>query len=30
MRKNFTVTRRDGFVLLACYAGYLTFLIVKA
>jgi len=30
MRKNFTVTRRDGFVLLACYAGYLTYLIVKA
>jgi len=30
MRKNFTVTRRDGFVLIACYAGYLAYLIVKA
>jgi cation:H+ antiporter len=29
MRKNFTVNRRDGFVLLACYVGYLTYLIVK-
>ena len=30
MRKNFTINRRDGFVLLACYTGYLTYLIVKA
>jgi cation:H+ antiporter len=30
MRKNFTVTRRDGFVLLACYVGYLTYLIYMA
>ncbi len=30
MRKNFTVNRRDGLVLLACYAGYLTYLIIKA
>jgi len=30
MRKNFTITRRDGFILLACYAGYLAYLIVKA
>jgi cation:H+ antiporter len=30
MRKNFTVQRRDGAILLACYLGYLTYLIVKA
>jgi cation:H+ antiporter len=30
MRKNFTVGRRDGFILLTCYVGYLTYLIVKA
>ncbi len=30
MRKDFTVKRRDGFVLLACYVGYLTYLIIKA
>jgi len=30
MRKDFTVTRRIGIVLLACYAGYLTYLIYKA
>ena len=30
MRKTFTVTRRDGLILLACYAGYLTYLIIKA
>ena len=30
MRKNFTVKRSDGFILLLCYGGYLTFLIVKA
>jgi len=29
MRKDFTVSRRDGFLLLACYVGYLTFLISK-
>jgi cation:H+ antiporter len=29
MRKDFTVSRRDGFLLLACYVGYLTFLIYK-
>ena len=30
MKKNFTVNRRDGLVLLTCYAGYLAYLIVKA
>jgi cation:H+ antiporter len=30
MRKNFTVTRKDGFILLFCYFGYLAYLIVKA
>ena len=30
MRKTFTVTRKDGFILLACYVGYLTYLIIKA
>ena len=30
MRKDFTVNRRDGFVLLFCYFGYLGYLIVKA
>ena len=30
MRKDFSVNRRDGFILLSCYAGYLTYLIVKA
>ena len=30
MRKDFTVNRRDGFILLACYVGYLTYLIHKA
>jgi cation:H+ antiporter len=30
MRKNFTVGRRDGFILLTCYVGYLMYLIVKA
>ena len=29
MRKNFMVTRKDGFILLFCYFGYLAFLIVK-
>jgi cation:H+ antiporter len=30
MRKNSTVTRIDGFILLFCYFGYLTYLIIKA
>jgi len=30
MRKDFTINRRNGLMLLACYVGYLTFLIVKA
>jgi cation:H+ antiporter len=30
MRRDTTVNRRDGFILLACYVGYLTYLIVKA
>ncbi len=30
MRKDFTVKRRDGFVLLFCYVGYLGYLIIKA
>ena len=30
MRKNFTVKRSDGLILLACYVGYLTYLICKA
>ena len=30
MRKDFTVNRRNGVVLLACYVGYLVYLIVKA
>ena len=30
MRKNLTVNRKNGFVLLFCYFGYLTYLIVKA
>jgi cation:H+ antiporter len=30
MRKDFTVSRGNGFVLLFCYLGYLTYLIVKA
>jgi len=29
MRKTFTVTRKDGFILLFCYVGYLTYLIIK-
>ena len=29
MRKNFSVSRGNGFVLLACYIGYLAYLIVK-
>lgn len=30
MRKTLTVTRKDGFILLFCYVGYLTYLIIKA
>ena len=30
MRKYSTVTRKDGFILLFCYFGYLAYLIVKA
>ena len=29
MRKHSTVTRKDGFILLFCYFGYLTYLIAK-
>lgn len=30
MRKTNTVTRKDGIILLLCYVGYLTYLIVKS
>lgn len=30
MRKTCTILRRDGVILLACYAGYVTYLILKA
>ena len=30
MRKTLTVRRKDGFILLFCYVGYLTYLIIKA
>jgi len=30
MRKNYTVNRSNGFILLLCYGGYLTYLIIKA
>jgi cation:H+ antiporter len=30
MRKDLTVQRRDGIILLVCYVGYLTYLIIKA
>ena len=30
LRKNNTITRLDGFILLACYAGYITYLIIKS
>jgi cation:H+ antiporter len=30
MRKDLTVQRRDGFILLFCYFGYLAYLIIKA
>ena len=29
LRKNNTITRLDGFILLACYAGFITYLIIK-
>lgn len=29
MRKTHTITRRDGFILLSCYVGYIAYLIVK-
>lgn len=29
MRKTLTVRRKDGFILLFCYVGYLTYLIIK-
>jgi cation:H+ antiporter len=30
MRKTYTVTRQGGLILLFCYVGYLTYLIIKA
>ena len=30
MRKTYTVTRQGGFILLFCYVGYITYLILKA
>lgn len=30
MRKTLTVTRKDGVILIICYMGYLTYLIIKA
>ena len=30
MRKNYTVTRRDGMILVACYVGYLAYLIARS
>ena len=30
MRKDLTVQRKDGAILLLCYVGYLTYLIIKA
>ena len=30
MRKTYTITRKDGFILLLCYIGYLVYLIVKS
>lgn len=29
MRKTLTIKRRDGFILLSCYVGYITYLVVK-
>jgi cation:H+ antiporter len=30
MRKDYMITRRDGFILLVCYSGYVAYLVVKA
>ena len=30
MRKDYIITRRDGFILLICYTGYVAYLILKA
>jgi cation:H+ antiporter len=30
MRKTFTITRKDGLILLSCYVGYIIYLIMKA
>ncbi|MFC1868038.1 calcium/sodium antiporter [Thermodesulfobacteriota bacterium] len=30
MRKSFTVTRKSGWILLACYGGYILYLVLKA
>ena len=30
MKKNYTITRKDGVILLVCYAGYVAYLILKA
>jgi len=30
MRKSYTATRRDGLILLACYTGYIFYLVLKA
>jgi cation:H+ antiporter len=30
MRKTYTITRQGGFILLMCYVGYITYLILKA
>jgi cation:H+ antiporter len=30
MRKTYTMTRKGGVILLACYVGYITYLIIKA
>lgn len=30
MRKTFTIMRKDGFILLSCYVGYITYLILKS
>jgi cation:H+ antiporter len=30
MRKTYTVTRQGGFILLICYVGYITYLVLKA
>jgi cation:H+ antiporter len=30
LKKDYTITRKDGVILLVCYAGYVTYLIMKA